>query len=370
MEVPETKAPMVVNVIGGSDTLDLPEAPKAGASAPATDTPTSPANGVHPKEKAPVTDPAAGDDAPKLSDEEKALLGIEDTPVNTSTWDDTHKKLFKDVTGHEDPDTFKGEYAKLREEHGVYSKENVELKAFRDRFGKLDARAQRALELELSEKGAGQKYLRSLPDIDLLDKDAKKIGDRQILDMHLPDHGITDEQWVLLKDPEADAGEVDALKRRIGFLRANAEDIHKKAQGSLAEEREAETRARQEASDRYNNAVAATVAHTKNSPMKAFLTDAHVEEVRQGRFISRFFHEDGISPKPELLDIILKADKYDSMKEAARKAYYSKGRSDGAQEIMAGLPATPKNGRAAPQPQQTKADPNSKVLDDIERGIR
>lgn len=380
MEVAAPQERKVVSVLTGNNAFKIDPigrqeqaAPDGGGGeeVPAQATSTR-SQDVHPQEKAPVTGKKAGAETSNdLTDEDRALLGLEEAPADDSpAWDDTHKRLFKEVTGSDDPGKFREEYAKLKEEHTIHAKNNAELKSFHDRISKLDPRVQRAIQLEMGEKGAGQKYLTSQPPIDLLGKDAKKIGDRQILDMHISDHGITEEQWALLNDPDADPGEQDALKRRIGFLRANAEDMHKKAQSAFADEEKAEAEAARAEQERFNEAVASTIAHAKNGPMKAFLTAAHEEEVRTGKFLGRFFQNDGISPKPELLDIILKAEKYDSMKEAARKAMYKQGRSDGAQEIMAGMPATPRNGRAVNTQQQQKTNPYSDLLDRIEKGAR
>lgn len=306
-------------------------------------------------------------EAPEMSADEKALLGIEDEAP--ASWSDEEKAKFKAHFGHEDPDGFKSEYAKLREEHATYSKENQGLKATTDRLAKLDPHVARALELEMEEKGAGQKYLRGLPDVDMLAKDAKKIGDKQLLSTYVPDHGITEEQWGLLNDENADPDEVDALKRRINFLRANGEDLHKKAQGSLAQEREAQEARQREFSTKYNEAVAAAIAKAKNGPLKSFITAAHEDEIRTGKFVGRFVQEDGISPKPELLEILLKAEKYDTLKKLAEKNY-SKGKGDGTHEAMNRLPATPKQGRTAPPPATKPKQPLAEQLDDFEMGIR
>src|SRR5690606_28087993 len=141
----------------------------------------------------------------------------------------------------------------------------------------LDARIQRALELEVTKgKGEGQKYLKSLPDITELEKDPARMSDKSLLDLHIPDHGITQEEWELLKDEEADPAEVDALKRRIKHLRLTAVDIHKKAQAQIQEERENELKAAQQRQQEYEQAVAKAIATTKSGPMKAFLTDGHI----------------------------------------------------------------------------------------------
>ena len=322
--------------------------------------------GVHKNEKAPIAEQEE-EDAEEISAEDKALLGIEDAAP--TLWSDEDKAKFKAHFGSEDPDAFKNEFTKLREEHANFAKENVGLKATTDRLAKLDPHVARAMEMELDEKGSGQKYLKSLPDVDLLNKDAKKISDKALLNTYVPDHGITEEQWAILNDENADPDEAAALKRRIGFLRANGEDMHKKAQGALAEEREAEQARQREFSNKYNEAVAAAIAHAKNSPLKAFITAAHEDEIRTGKFVGRFVQEDGISPKPELLEILLKAEKYDTLKKLAEKNY-NRGKGDGAHETMTGLPSAPKQGRSAPKATSTKTDPYVSTLDDIEKGIR
>lgn len=151
----------------------------------------------------------------------------------------------------------------------------------------------------------------------------------------------------------------------LSFLRANAEDMHKERQGALKKEREAEESARKEFDRKYGEAVASTIADAKNGPLGAFLTRAHEEEVRSGRFMSRFIQEDGISPTRQLLTTMLKAELYDSMKKATEKLY-ARGKGDGMHEMIAGLPANPKAGRSASQPQKPKSNSPS-WLDEIER---
>ena len=66
--------------------------------------------------------------------------------------------------------------------------------------------------------------------------------------------------------------------------------------------------------------------------------------------------------------MILKAEKYESMKKAMEK-HYNKGKGDGAHEAMSRLPATPRQGRAAPAT-QTKTNPYVETLDNIEKSVR
>lgn len=336
--------------------------------APTDDKPAAeakePKGAIHKNEKAPIADQS---EEPEMSAEEKALLGIEDTPA--VELNDDHKKFVKDFFGADDPEALKTEFSKIKEEHDTYSKENAELRAFRDRLNKLDPHVARALELELADKGSGQKYLKGLPAVDILNKDIKKLSDREALDAYVPDHGITDEHWAMLKDELADPGVVDALNKRISFLRPNADALHKQAQGALKEEREAEGARQREFQSKYNESVAAAIAHVKNGPMKQFYTEAHGAELRNGTVAARFFQEDGITPKAELLEIIIKAEKYESMKKAAER-FYNKGRGDGAHEMMSGLPATPRSGRAAPTATPQKTNPYVETLDNIEKSVR
>jgi len=308
---------------------------------------------AHPDEMAPLVDPKPNLEG--LTDEERELLGFggEQDDADVASWDDNHKKYLKEITGYDDPSEFKKEFTKLKTEYDLASKSLAELKRNQSILDNLDARIQRALELEVTKgKGEGQKYLKSLPDITELEKDPARMSDKSLLDLHIPDHGITQEEWELLKDEEADPAEVDALKRRIKHLRLTAVDIHKKAQAQIQEERENELKAAQQRQQEYEQAVAKAIATTKSGPMKAFLTDGHIEELRTGRLWERFL-DNGV-PKPELLDMILKAEKYDTVLQAVKKAMYRNGRSDGLQEFMSGLPDKPRSGRNVPEEKGTK----------------
>ncbi len=372
MEVAELKAPVVSldSIEAGfgaapknqQKATAATEETKQAASAPAQDGPV-----LNEREEAPLTGKDTKDidpSADELTKEERILLGV-DEPEAEVDWSDDEKKKFKDFFGHDDPKAFKEEFSKTKEEHSAYGEENKQLKKLADRINKMDPHVIRALELEAQEKGAGQKYLKGLPDVSILNKDAKKISDRDILDTYVPDHGISDEAWNMLGDEFADPETVTALKKRISFLRANAEDMHKAQQGSLAKEREAEEASRKEFDKRYGEAVDQTIAEAKNSPLGAFLTRAHENEVRSGKFISRFIQEDGISPTKHLMTTMLKAELYDSLKKAQEKLY-KRGKGDGMHEMMVGLPSKPKPGRSAPVSEK-KNNSSPSWLDDIER---
>lgn len=349
----------------GAAPKNQPKAAEAPAATQEVLTEEAPA--LHEREEAPLTGKDTKDATPsedELTKEERILLGV-DTPEAEVEWSDDEKKKFKNFFGHDDPKAFKEEYSKTKDEHSAYGEENKQLKALADRINKMDPHVIRALELEAQEKGAGQKYLKGLPDVAILNKDAKKISDRDILNTYVPDHGINEESWAMLGDEYADADTVAALKKRIGFLRANAEDMHKAQQGALSKEREAEEASRKDFDKRYGEAVDQTIAEAKNGPLGAFLTRAHENEVRSGKFISRFIQEDGISPTKHLVTTMLKAELYDSLKKAQEKLY-KRGKGDGMHEMIVGLPSKPKPGRSAPVSEK-KTTNSPSWLDDIER---
>lgn len=372
MQVAEPKAPVVsldsIEAGFGAAPKNQHKAPVEQAEAKG-EAPAAPNEGtvLNEREEAPLTGKDTKElesGAEDLTSEERILLGL-DQPVAEVEWSDDEKKKFKDFFGHDDPKAFKEEFSKTKQEHSTYGEENKQLKKLADRINKMDPHIIRALELEAQEKGAGQKYLKGLPDVSILSKDAKKISDRDILNAYVPDHGISDEAWEMLGDEYADADTVAALKKRIGFLRANAEDMHKAQQGSLSKEREAEEASRKEFDKRFGEAVDQTIAEAKNGPLGAFLTRAHENEVRSGKFISRFIQEDGISPTKHLMTTMLKAELYDSLKKAQEKLY-KRGKGDGMHEMMVGLPSEPKRGRSAPVTEK-KNNSSPSWLDDIER---
>lgn len=315
--------------------------------------------------------PAAPDapDADDLTPEEKILAGIADEGAAKPAWTDEQKKFFKDHTGYDDPDAYRSEFTKLQEEHRLLGEESKGLKALKGAFEKMDPHVKRAFELEQREKGAGQKYLKGLPDVDMLSKDAKKIGDKQLLDTYVPDHGVTDEEWAVLSDPEADPAEASALKKRIGHLRSIGEDMHARKQGEYESDRKSEAEANDAAWKRFNEGKAAAIAYAKNGPLKAFVTPEHIKEIEQGTFVNRFFEDDGVTPKPTLLDAIIKAERFEEAREAARKAAYRKGKSDGLAEGTSGLPTSPRPARSAAAPVNPKTNAYAATLDAIERKV-
>lgn len=319
----------------------------------------------------PKTDAAGGvPDAniPELSDEEIQLAGGEEVDDAKPVWSDEFKKSLKDLTGFDDPEKFKSEYAASQERYRLDADELKPLRDLKQRLDKLSPNFLKALNAEMAKSGEGHRLLREGPDPDVLSKDPRKLTDRQVLE-YVDNHGITDNDWAALNDPEADPGVQDAIRKRIGFLRQNGEDIIRGLQNSAKAEMEAESNARIAAHERFTKGVADAIATAKAGPLKSFVTPALENEIRSGQFINRFFQDDGVTPTAKLLETIIKAEKYDSAKEAARKYGEKKGYERGLAEATSGLPSAPRATRTAPAPKTTGGNPWAKALDNIEAQI-
>lgn len=334
------------------------------ATPKASDDPALPAEDAAPAAKAPKEVSA------DLTDEDRNLLGLDADPEPAVEWNDDAKGLFKKFFGADDPSAFKDEVSRIREEHNLLSEEAKELRALKQERERLSPHMLRAMELEMQKVGEGQKYLRELPDTDMLQLEPKKIGDKQLLDTFVKDHGITAEEWEILKDPDADPNEVSALKRRIGHLRSIGEDMLKKTQTSLQEEVQRTAAEQQQAYEKYKQAVATSIAKAKEGPLKSYVTPDHIKDIQEGRLSSRLFESDGFTPKPETLEMILKAELYDKMREAAKKVAFKKGKEEGLAEQTSAMPDRPRGTRAASTPSNNKVDAWAKTLDNIEASIR
>lgn len=318
----------------------------------------------------PLDNQPAAEVADDLTEEERILAGIEEEKTEAPAFTDDFKKALKEYTGYEDPQKFQVDYNTQREESRLMGEELKSLREIKGRLDKLSPQMLKALQMEWNKTGDGHKFIRSLPDPEVLNQDPKKLSDKQVLDF-VDDHGITDEHWKTLNDPDADPGERDAIKRRIGFLRLNGEDTIRKMQEQNKADAMAEQAAVQAQQERWSKGVAAAVAKAKEGPLKTFVTPQHIDEIRSGKFISRLFEDDGVTPKPELLETLIKAEKYDSAREAAKKAGYKKGKADGLAEATSGMPTSPRAGRATATPNTNlKTNAWASTLDKLEASIR
>lgn len=305
-----------------------------------------------------------------LTEEERILAGEEEEKAAAPTFTDDFKKALKEYTGYEDPQKFQVDFNTQKEEARLMSEELKSLREIKGRLDKLSPQMLKALQMEWNKNGEGHKFLRSLPDPDVLNQDPKRLSDKQVLDF-VEDHGITEEHWKTLNDPDAYPGERDAIKRRIGFLRLNGEDTIRKIQEQNKADAAAEQAAIQAQNERWSKGVAAAVAKAKEGSLKTFVTPQHIDELRSGKFINRLFEDDGVTPKPELLETLIKAEKYESAREAAKKAGYRKGKADGLAEATSGMPTSPRAGRATATPTTNpKTNPWVSTLDKLEASIR
>ncbi len=321
-----------------------------------------------PKDGTPQAGAADAPAADDLTPEEKALAGVEDESAKPVEYSEDLRKALKELTGFDDPEKFKSEWTSEREAARLTAEESKPLRDLKARLDKLSPQFRKGLEAEMRKAGDGHRMLREGPDPEVLSKDPKRLSDKQVLE-YVDNHGITEEDWATINDPDADPGVRDAIKKRISFLRQNGEDAIRNLQEAAKADMEAEQAAMATSQERWNKGIAAAIAKAKEGPMKSFVTAQHIEEVRSGRFISRFFEDDGVTPKPELLETIIKAEKYESAREAARKYGEKKGYERGLAEQTSGMPSAPRAPRTVAQPKTGGKNPWVSTLDAIEASI-
>lgn len=348
----------------GAPTAPLPQA----SAQPAT--PASPEPVVA---QAPVDTPAPVVDTPAapVSDPvAEALAAMESASAAPTPWSDEARALFKQEFGADDPGVFKTEYSAMREQLELIRTEKETLSALKADLDRLSPAMLRAIELGREGKDPVS-YLRSLPDGVFHNKPAAELTDRQLIDTYAKGK-ISEDQWSKLNDPDTDPEVVGAIKEKISHYRDICEDKHETERGRVTSELQSAQAQQAQAFEQFQKGVASTLSYAKNDPFaKAFVDKGHVDEMSQpGKFLSRFLESDGVTPKPEALTMILKAERFDRAVQVARESAYRKGKEDGVLEATSKQPSTPQARRdAAPPPQQHQRSADATVLDSIERGI-
>lgn len=301
---------------------------------------------------------------------ESAIAGLfkEDTPLE---WSPEAKTLFEKEFGVADPASFKTEYNSLRERHELIAKENETLSALKRDLEGMTPAMLRAIELYREGKDPLE-YLRSLPDGVFHNKPAAELTDRQLLDTYAKGK-VTADQWEKLSDPDTDPEVADAIKEKIAHYRDIAAEKHEAARQATHQDLTRAEEARKQAFESFRNGVANTIAFAKSDRFaKAFIDKGHVEEMSQpGVFLSRFLEADGVTPKPQALALVLKAERFEEAVKAAEKVGFKRGYEDGVLESSSKLPTGPsaRRGAATPPPTPTN-QPTKSVLDEIEQGVR
>lgn len=327
-----------------------PVVAEAPVDTPVADTPAAPAA---------TADPVAD-----------ALAAMEAASTTPAQWSEEAKALFKQEFGADDPGAFKTEYSALREQFELIRTEKETLSALKADLDRLSPAMLRAIELGREGKDPVS-YLRSLPDGVFHNKPAAELSDRQLIDTYAKGK-ITDDQWSKLNDPDTDSEVVEVIKEKISHYRDICADKHETERGRVTSELQSAQQQQAQAFEQFQKGVASTLSHAKNDPFaKAFVDKGHADEMSQpGKFLSRFLESDGVTPKPEALTMILKAERFDRAVQVAKESAYRKGKEDGVLEATSKQPSTPQARRdAATPPQQHQRSADASVLDSIERGI-
>lgn len=212
------------------------------------------------------------------------------------------------------------------------------------------------------------KYVKGIPDGVFMDKEAKHIPSEKLIPMYL-EGKMTEEDFAILKDPDADPDEVKAVKAKEKHYRDIAADMHERKLAEVRNAQQESAKAQKEAYDNYVKSVAESLSHAKNTPLKAFVSKDVEQEIQTGNFVRRFLKEDGVTPTPEAASLLLKALHYDNMVKAQYNVGYKKGKSEAMLEIANGKPgAPPVAGRAAGgAPPKGELTPAQQILANLGR---
>jgi hypothetical protein len=261
-------------------------------------------------------------------------------PAAVPTWTDEAKAVFSKEFGTDDPSALKTQLEQLSLIKGEYEK----VKPTLDQFNSLPATILEPLRLALQGKfDEAKNYLASTPSSVLAALEPEKMDDKTLIGTHFPGK-ISNEQWDMINDPEADPDVVDALKTRIGILREAAADKQRQAVTSAQQAEQSRKDAERVAYENFERGVAATLSNVKSSPLKGLVDQGTVEQFRTGQFIRDFVQEDGVTPTPNAATLLMWARHGQKISEAAEARGYARGKTEAALEATSRQPARPNVG--------------------------
>lgn len=322
-------------------------APKAEAPQP----PTQQTAAQESKNEQPATPAAPADPY------EAIALGEE--PPAPVEWDDKAKGAFKSVFGAEDPLAYKSQIETRLQQAELEAKQLQELLPLKQQFESLTPALKRAFQLALEGKAQeAHSYLRDMPDAVFLDKEAKNLPSEKLIKTHLPD-AMSDEDFAILKDPDADPDEVKAIKAKEKHYRAIAADIHERQRQENSSKLSESENARRQQIEAYTSSVAQAITAAESTKYKALVTPEFKQALHDGSFLRSFLTEGG-TLTPEAGERLIWSYHGPKIAEAIGKAQYSKGKSEGLLEATSRQPgAPPTRGR------QVDSGPSSNSAEDI-----
>jgi hypothetical protein len=318
-------------------TTPTPEAP------PATPAPEAPVASVNDPVTPEVTDPDLQDPYAQIVEQETS----EPQPEVTFTEEELAK--IERIAGTKDLKDFVGKYSTTAEKAAMLEAQVNEYSAIKNSLEALPPAFRRAFDMAMEGKvEKAQEFLRDLPATVLTNKEAKDIPSEKLIPAYLGDK-MTEEDFAILKDPEADPDEVKAIKAKERHYRDIAADMHERKRQEVMDAQKVESEARQMAVAKYNDGVAQALSTVKNSPYKVLADQGFQQEFQTGAWTRTFVQEDGVTPTPEAAMLLLKVRHHDKLVKAQADAAYKRGREAATKELLSqsgSLPPT--SGRQAP----------------------
>lgn len=314
----------------------MPGGQKQQSVAPATVSESAPEPPAQSKADTPA-EPAKQE--VKSVDPYEAIASGEE-PSAPIEWDDKAKGAFKSVFGAEDPLAYKTDVETRLQKAELESKQLQELLPLKQQLEGLTPALKRAFQLAMEGKAdEAHAYLKDMPDSVFLNKEAKHLSSEKLIKTYLPDK-MSDEDFAVIKDPDADPDEVKAIKAREKHYRDIASDMHERSrQENIAKLSEGEQfRAKQ--IEAYTGSVAQAIAAAESTKYKALVTPEFKQALNDGSFLRSFLTEGGLLT-PEAGERLIWAAHGQKIAEAVGKAQYSKGKSEGLLEATSRQPGAP-----------------------------
>jgi gluconate kinase len=263
-----------------------------------------------------------------------------DAPQAPIEWDDKGKGAFKSVFGVDDPLAYKANIEQRLQTADLEAKQLQELLPLKQQLDGLTPALKRTLQLAL--EGKAQEaiaYIKDMPDVVFLDKEAKGLSSEKLIKTHLPD-AMSDEDFAILKDPDADPEEVKAIKAKEKHYRAIAADIHERARQDNTSKLTEGDAIRQQQAQAWTGSVAGAITAAESTKYKALVTPEFKQALHDGSFMRSFLSEGGLLT-PEAGERLIWAHHGQKIAEAIGKAQYSKGKSEGLLEATSRQPGAP-----------------------------
>lgn len=263
-----------------------------------------------------------------------------EVPQAPIEWDDKAKAAFKSSFGADDPLAYKATIEQRLQKADLEAKQLQELLPLKQQLEGLTPALKRTLQLAMEGKvQEAHAYIKDMPDVVFLDKEAKGLSSEKLIKTHLPD-AMSEEDFAVLKDPDADPEEVKAIKAKEKHYRAIAADIHERQRQENASKLTEGDTIRQQQVQAWTGSVAGAIAAAESSKYKALVTPEFKQALHDGSFMRSFLSEGGLLT-PEAGERLIWATHGQKIAEAIGKAQYSKGKSEGLLEATSRQPGAP-----------------------------